>query len=396
MKRKQTFLSKLYWRMIEPFIEFLSALLERLPATPWGYGTFKAENLFDDVHTRPFAEFLEAYYPAEFSRWYHQVHSATAIVNNENENVKWLEGEIERLLDRGEQLTSEFEQMREGLFEEGSYSPFKRRHPKTELERRQHKLDSLTNLSTWLSCGLSVLVFLGLCELFELDVFRLGENPVIAAIFALSAMSVSIGVKSQIAVFSEQRFLAHARNSKLYSVFSRALVSSLGVLFVAETGFALPGLLTIFNSSLGGETGNAIAAVGAMLGAGLFSATNLGLGVALGWEEAALTLWTEMKEEEIRNGVGSLGSLTTEELIDVTRLQISNSNAQIERLELQLDRAQWRFNRAYRRARIETKRFNARARRITRQYRHLVGVEQGTGAATGLSALPLIEMNNGK
>ncbi|WP_017299794.1 hypothetical protein [Nodosilinea nodulosa] len=395
MRRKQSILSKIYWNVIEPFIESLSSLFERLPATPWGYGTFEAKDLLSDVHTQPFAEFLKANVPAEFAHLYHQTHSATVVVIHENQEVKWLESEIGRLLAHGEHLVFKFEQQREALAQENQYSPHQKRRPKTELERKQHKLEALKNLSTWISCGLSVLTFLGLCDLFELDVFQLSENPTLAAIFTLSAMSVSIGAKSQIAVFSERRFLAHARGSRLYPVFSLALISSLGVLFVAETGFALPGLLTIVNNSLDAGAGNAIAGIGAMLGAGLFSATNLGLGVALGWEEAELSLWIEMKEEELENSSGFLPPLTTEQLIDLMSLEIANHNAQIERLELQLARARWRFNRAYRRAQIETKRFNSRARRITRRYRQLMDA-QNPPEALDTRTLPLIEMNNGK
>lgn len=395
MKLKKSFASRVYDRVFEPVGEFFSSLFERLPATPWGYGTFKAEDLLSDPHTRPYAEFLRSHFPAEFAAWYHQVYSATVVVNSENQEIQWLEGEIERRSHFGESLAFDVEQKRTVFFEEGKLISGKKWHPQTELERRQHKLKALTNLSTWISCGLSVLIFLGLCDLFELDVLRLGENPIVAAVFALAAMSVSIGAKSQIAVFAEQRFLAYAKDSRLYVVFSRALVISLSVLFIAETGFAVPGVLTIFNNALEPGTGTVIASIGAVLGAGLFSATNLGLGLALGWEEAAFTLWIEMKEDEMRRASFELPPLTSGEVIDVLRLEMAQNTTEIERLEIRLQRAKWRFNRAFRRARVETKRFNRRARRITRQHQALLrhGNMQGT---TDGASLPLIEMNHNR
>jgi hypothetical protein len=395
MKRTQSIFHAIYVNVFEPTVEAFSSLFERLPATPWGYGTFSAKDLLNDPHTRPYAEFLRSRYPAEFVSWFHQVYSATVVANNENEEVHWFEAEIERHHSIGDRLASEFEQKRTILFQEGKLSSGQKGHTRTELDRRTQKLTSLENLSTWISCGLSVLIFLGLCDLFELDVLQLGENPIVGAMFALAAMSVSIGAKSQVAVFAERRFLAHARGSHLYVVFSRALIAALCVLFLAETGFAVPGLLTIFNNALEAGAGTVIAAIGAILGAGLFSATNLGLGLALGWEEAELSLWIEMKEEDIKNDASALRPLTAAEMVDILRLEIATNEKHIERLELRLERAKWRFNRAFHRARIEAKRFNRRARRITRQHRRL----QGHGAGPGVSypeTLPLIEIDNGR
>jgi len=146
------------------------------PQLPWSLGTFDEDSLLKDPHTHPLAKLLEFGNPELFQRWFHQVLPPAYAVTRQEEDIKSLQPEIERLTEEVGALEAEVANQPHINPNPDDDFPPSEQPPKPQPEPWEMAL----------TVGLSLMLFLGIAAVLGIEVQGLTLDQIPMLLFAIA------------------------------------------------------------------------------------------------------------------------------------------------------------------------------------------------------------------
>jgi hypothetical protein len=344
------------------------------PSTPWGFFTFHAPDLFSEVHTAMVAELARAGAPMILQHWFHVVYDATCSARQARERFEALDEETPELLERQARAQARVAQLNEERKEvESGESQGWQVSWKREVESVRTK----ETFWTFLSAGLSFMVFLGILEYLQIDINDLsGRQAFLVAIAGFASICLTLSVKVGINLWvkaqhngaTAQTVVNYRWSASPESLWARLRrgdpVVVMSVLFLLlETLFAGPGMIAALPMGL---RQNLFWQLSAYISGGLFALANLNLAWATAYEELRL------EEERRLNPDGVSRSeeftVTVDRTVEVRRMFLGALEEAAIVAKVLADHEQ-KLKRARVKARVEWNRARTEYRVFYRQFR---------------------------